>query len=950
MSDTRGVFRLLDARSRIKKKIWTNSDEVFINEPAANTGYFAGGGVYPLFYSSITKITYSNDTTSPVPGANLSFSNSYISATGNSIAGYFSGYSKTDKLTYSTDTRTAVPSANLESGTAATGNSIAGYFSFFSIMNKITYSTDTSSTVPGANLSSNRDRLAATGNQVAGYFGGGSIFGSVSTMDKVTYSNDTSALLPTTTLSIDRKDLAATGNSTSGYFGGGIGPGTPGYYSTVDKITYSNDTRIPVTQLTNLRDARRGPAATGNSIAGYFGGGWFLSSIDKINYSIDTTASVPNASLFAAVYGAAASSLRANGLPSIPLPNLAKSRNFISGRSSFNSGYFGGGFGPGSPGVRSTMDKVIYSTDTTSPVPGANIFPARAYLAATGNSTDGYFGGGGVATMDKINYSTDTTTPVPGAALNGSRFYLAATGTQVAGYFGGGLQPSTPTAVDVATMDKVIYSTDTRTTVPSASLSGARSRLAATGNSTSGYFGGGSSPGLTIDRIEYSTDTRSTVPGASLSGARYDLAATGNQVAGYFGGGSQPSIPGPVATIDRIEYSTDTRTSTSLGFSRRQLAATGNSTAGYFGGGFTPGPTSLYHSAMDKVDYSTDTTTAISSASLSSGRSFLAASSSTANALPQQNITAAPVQANAGYFGGGFSPGAVTATMDKVTYSTGTIAAVPGASLSDARSNLAATTSSIAGYFGGGSPSLSANPARSTIDKLSYSVDTTAQVPGALLNPTSTQLAATGNSLAGYFGGGTNNGVVLFSSIQKLTYSTETSAPIAAVLSSNRCQLAATGNSTAGYFGGGTNSVLAFFSTMDKITYSTDTRTTVPGAFLSSNRAFLAATGNSTAGYFGGGSEPDLTVSSRMDKITYSTDTRTAVPGAIVQRSLLSATSNSRAGYFGGGSGPVATVEKLDYSTETITTSAPLSSPRDSFAATSSTANALSSSLQSFIV
>jgi hypothetical protein len=88
------------------------------------------------------------------------------------------------------------------------------------------------------------------------------------------------------------------------------------------------------------------------------------------------------------------------------------------------------------------MDKVTYSSDTTAAVPGAALSVARYALAATGNSTAGYFGGGGypgpVSTMDKVTYSSDTTAAVPGAALSAARRYLAATGNSTAGYFGGG--------------------------------------------------------------------------------------------------------------------------------------------------------------------------------------------------------------------------------------------------------------------------------------------------------------------------------------------------------------------------------------------------------------------------------------------------------------------------------------------------------------------------------
>jgi len=56
----------------------------------------------------------------------------------------------------------------------------------------------------------------------------------------------------------------------------------------------------------------------------------------------------------------------------------------------YDTGYFGGGQNP----VTSIMDKTTYSSDTTAQVPGAGLSAARSNLAATGNSTAGYFSGG----------------------------------------------------------------------------------------------------------------------------------------------------------------------------------------------------------------------------------------------------------------------------------------------------------------------------------------------------------------------------------------------------------------------------------------------------------------------------------------------------------------------------------------------------------------------------
>ena len=109
----------------------------------------------------------------------------------------------------------------------------------------------------------------------------------------------------------------------------------------------------------------------------------------------------------------------------------------------------------------------------------------------------GYFGGGEptnnnfLSQVDKIDFSTDTTTFTPSANLSVGRGELAAVGNQISGYFGGGERLDDPSPSRVTTIDKVNYSNDTTSEVPGAKLSSTRSQLAATGNMTDGYFGGG---------------------------------------------------------------------------------------------------------------------------------------------------------------------------------------------------------------------------------------------------------------------------------------------------------------------------------------------------------------------------------------------------------------------------------------------------------------------------
>jgi len=604
-----------------------------------------------------------------------------------------------------------------------------------------------------------------------------------------------------------------------------------------------------------------------------------------------------------------------------------------------NTGYFGGGL---NPGTTSTMDKLTYSSDTTAEVPGAALSVARRLLAATGNSTAGYFGGGLspslVSTMDKTTYSTDTTAEVPGAALSVARYGMGATGNSTAGYFGGGRSPSGY----FSTMDKVTYSSDTTAEVPGAALSSVRNILAATGNSTSGYFGGGISPGLnpysTMDKLTYSTDTTAEVPGAALSAARYSLAATGNSTAGYFGGGQNPNI---FSTMDKLTYSSDTTAEVpgaALSVARYDFAATGNSTAGYFGGGNTP----VRVSTMDKMTYSSETTAEVPSAALSSVLSSHGASSSRANALPETTIPESTRFSDGlvedypstGYNGGGNNVGN---NMHRIQYVNDLTLLLPSSLLNAPRREFSAVASTTAGYFGGGrypSP-------LSSIEKITFSTETTAEVPGAAFAATRYGSGSAGNLTQGYFAGG-NPGQA--TSTYKLTYSSETSAlaPSAPLTHNTSRGNSGTGTLTAGYFAHGTGP--SDYSTIDKITYSTDTST----SNVSSESAPLyvrGATGNSTHGYFGGGYGAPGNATT-VDKITYSSETTAQSPSAslVGARRYCSATGNTSQGYFLGGF-PSSATEKLTYSTETTaqSPSAFLSSSDYRTASCSRLANALPS-------
>ena len=106
----------------------------------------------------------------------------------------------------------------------------------------------------------------------------------------------------------------------------------------------------------------------------------------------------------------------------------AKSDVWLSPSPFFGSwdyGYFGGS----APGPRSTVDRIDYSNDTATASVRGLLSLAKSYLAATGNSSYGYFGGGNgpVSTVDRIDYSNDTATASPKGPLSGARWGMSAT-------------------------------------------------------------------------------------------------------------------------------------------------------------------------------------------------------------------------------------------------------------------------------------------------------------------------------------------------------------------------------------------------------------------------------------------------------------------------------------------------------------------------------------------
>ena len=398
-------------------------------------------------------------------------------------------------------------------------------------------------------------------------------------------------------------------------------------------------------------------------------------------------------------------------------------------------GWFGGG---GTPAVVATVDRIDFSNDTGTASIRGPLSLAKRDSTATGNSNYGWFGGGYiptpavVSTVDRIDFANDSVAVSVRGPLSIERGFLAATGNSNYGWFGGGSNPATAPTTFQSRVDRIDFSNDSSTTSPRGPLSIRKNLFTATGNSNYGWFGGGytgpGAPGFltTVDRIDFSNDSPSTsIRGPLNSSPTYGqgkqgLAATGNSNYGWFAGGADAATP-ILNVVDRIDFSNDTTTASSRGLllvAKNRMGAAGNSNYGWFGGG-NPGP----FSTVDRIDFSNDSSTTSPRGPLSAARAYLAATGNS----------------NYGWFGG------VGVGVERINFSNDSVSASPRGSLSQARSYLAATGNSNYGWFGGG---YTPPGVVSTVDRIDFSNDSsTASIRGSLAPATGrSNLAATSNT------------------------------------------------------------------------------------------------------------------------------------------------------------------------------------------------------------
>ena len=203
---TTNFLNMPSARNTPSSNHYGSKNMTGFSYPSGGKGYFSGGNDGWFGGRSITtKLTYSSETYSDMPSANVPHARADAFGRSSTTAGYRGGgadapspnnISNTSKLTFSNETWSLIPAAKLELGPgqpqrgASVGNIGDAYWmgsgdDNTSITNKFNYSTETISV--GPNLTRGEGDWAGSGNVTNAFMSGGDH----SSYMKYTYSTDT---------------------------------------------------------------------------------------------------------------------------------------------------------------------------------------------------------------------------------------------------------------------------------------------------------------------------------------------------------------------------------------------------------------------------------------------------------------------------------------------------------------------------------------------------------------------------------------------------------------------------------------------------------------------------------------------------------------------------------------------------------------------------------------
>ena len=143
--------------------------------------------------------------------------------------------------------------------------------------------------------------------------------------------------------------------------------------------------------------------------------------------------------------------------------------------------YFMGGYNPGPVSYVSSVERLDYSSDTTTPtVKGPLNVGRQNFFGGVGNANYGYIGGGSppfeLSSVERIDFNNDTATASPKGPLSTPKQFISGAGTTSYGYVAGGEQ-NNPSFATFSTIDRIDFASDTATASPKGPLSEARTQM-----------------------------------------------------------------------------------------------------------------------------------------------------------------------------------------------------------------------------------------------------------------------------------------------------------------------------------------------------------------------------------------------------------------------------------------------------------------------------------------
>ena len=291
-----------------------------------------------------------------------------------------------------------------------------GGFTTLSAVDRITFATDTATASARGPLSIGRFGYSATGTLTYGWFVGGGVAPATypwtvtSSTDRITFATDTATSSTRGPLTFVKFGSGATGDDTTyGWVAGG-GDAAVATITTVNRITYANDTATASIRGP-LSANRYAFNAAGNPTYGWFASGYTstapagkISSVDRITYATDTDTATSRGPLNTAITWAGAT-------------------------GNDNYGWWGGGLTP-APGGISNIQRIDYATDTATATVRGPLSRATQSASASTDNTYGWWAGGApgpVSTVDRVTFATDTATATARGPLSSARYWTAAT-------------------------------------------------------------------------------------------------------------------------------------------------------------------------------------------------------------------------------------------------------------------------------------------------------------------------------------------------------------------------------------------------------------------------------------------------------------------------------------------------------------------------------------------